>query len=87
MAGATVAIIGGGGFIGQKLAQSLAKRGTLRDHPIEKLILADLAAPTAPEAPFAIHTLAMDISDADAVARAIPDATDIVFHLAAIVSG
>ena len=40
-----VLIIGGGGFLGQKIAKSLGKSGTLRGAPISHLALADRAAP------------------------------------------
>ena len=37
-----IAIIGGGGMLGQKLARALAARGTLRGKPIGHLALADI---------------------------------------------
>ena len=81
-----ITIVGGGGFIGGKLARALAARGTLRDKPITQLILADLAAPAPIEAAFPVGTVAVDISKTGSLAEAIPDGTDVVFHLAAIVS-
>ncbi len=40
-----ILIIGGGGVIGQKLAQALAQRGTLRGDAIKKITLADINEP------------------------------------------
>jgi len=37
-----ILIIGGGGVVGQKLAQSLAKSGTLRGKDISRVTLADI---------------------------------------------
>lgn len=82
-----IAILGGGGFLGQKLSQALATAGTLRGAPISEMTLADVVAPAPVAAGFPIHTLTLDISDRAAVDAAIPDGTDVVFHLAAIVSG
>lgn len=82
-----VMIIGGGGFLGQKLARALAARGRLCSKPISKLTLADLAAPTALAAPFPVVTCAVDITDAAQVRALMEDRPDVVYHLAAIVSG
>jgi len=82
-----VLIIGGGGFIGQKIAKALAGRGTLRGTPITHLTLADVAAPAAVEAPFAVDTRTSDIADRGAVDALFADRPDVVFHLAAVVSG
>ena len=82
-----VLITGGGGFIGQKLAKRLATDGTVRGQKITGMTLIDLAEPTAPEAPFPVRTLAADISDTSAVAQAYQGGQDVIFHLAAVVSG
>jgi nucleoside-diphosphate-sugar epimerase len=82
-----ITILGGGGFLGRKLAARLAAEGTLGGKPIGALTLFDLAAPPAPaDAPFPVHCLAGDVADPAAVAGAIPAGTDLVFHLAAVVS-
>lgn len=82
-----VAILGGGGFLGRKLAERLAADGTLLGLPISELHLADLSEPAAPEAGFPIHRHAADLSVATAAEQAIPHDTRVVFHLAAVVSG
>ena len=82
-----VLITGGGGFLGQKLAHALIARGTLRGAAISELVLADLAAPAGIEAPFAVRGVAADISDRPAVDALLADRFDVIYHLAAIVSG
>lgn len=79
-----ITILGGGGFLGRKLAARLAADGTLGGEAIASLTLFDLNAPPAPDAGFPINTLGGDV--ADLPAAAIPVGTDVVFHLAAVVS-
>ena len=79
-----VSILGAGGFLGRKIAAQLARDGSLAGNPIAALTLFDMAEPPKPDAPFPIHTVAGDL-----VALpddAIPQGTDVVFHLAAVVS-
>ncbi len=81
-----ILILGGGGFLGQKLAQSLARTGTLRGQDITSLTLADLQTPAVFGAPFDVRAVVCDIADPNAVAQTVTDDTDVVFLLAAIVS-
>lgn len=82
-----VLIIGGGGFLGAKLARALAAAGTLDGRPIAHLTLADIAVPRAPEAPFPVDCVAVDIRAPKAVAGLMANGPDVIYHLAAIVSG
>ena len=81
-----ITILGGGGFLGRKLAARLVKDGALGGRPITGLTLFDLAAPTPIAAPFPLRCLGGDVADPAAVAGAIPAGTEVVFHLAAVVS-
>jgi nucleoside-diphosphate-sugar epimerase len=81
-----ITILGGGGFLGRKLAQRLAKEGTLGGKPIARLTLFDLAVPAPLEAPFPVTCLAGDVASEADLAQAIPDGTNVVVHLAAVVS-
>lgn len=81
-----VLIIGGGGFLGQKLANALVARGNLRGQAITGLTLADLTPAPAIDAPFPVSTPALDITNAEATRRAVVG-QDVIYHLAAIVSG
>ncbi len=80
-----VSIIGGGGFLGQKLARTLAAKGELRGRKIESMVLADVVEPPPVEAPFPVGLTACDIRDRAQVDEAVALA-DVVYHLAAIVS-
>jgi len=80
-----ITILGGAGFLGRKLTARLAAEGTLGGRPVSSLTLFDLAAPPSPGgAQFPVHSLAGDL--AELPASAIPPGTDVVFHLAAVVS-
>jgi nucleoside-diphosphate-sugar epimerase len=75
-------------MIGAKLAQRLVKDGTVAGKPIDALTLVDVVAPTAPSgAEFKIKTEAADLSTPGVAERILADKPDMIFHLAAIVSG
>lgn len=79
-----ISILGGGGFLGRKIAAKLAAEGSLAGKPVTDLTLFDVAEPPKPSASFSVTALAGDIVDLPP--RAIPNGTDVVFHLAAVVS-
>lgn len=79
-----IAILGGGGFLGRRVADRLAASGTLGGRAITGMTLFDIAAPPVPLAGFPIDSLGGDI--AELPVAAIPSGTDVVFHLAAVVS-
>ena len=83
-----VAITGGGGMIGQKLAARLAKDSSLGGREITAMILYDLVPPQSPAgALFSVQVLTGDLPAAGQTDRLIADRPDVIFHLAAIVSG
>ena len=79
-----VSILGGGGFLGRRLAARLARDGKLGGAAVASLTLFDLTAPAGPEAPFPVRTVGGDLVDLPP--EAIPEGTDVIFHLAAVVS-
>ena len=79
-----ITILGGNGFLGRKIAASLAAEGALGGTPVSSLTLFDLAAAPPPPASFPVRSLAGDL--AELPADAIPPDTSVVFHLAAVVS-
>ena len=81
-----ILIIGGGGVIGQKLAQDLARRGTLRGTPIAAMTLADIVDPAPIAADFPIKTATCDIANPASVAEVVTADVDVIYLLAAIVS-
>jgi D-erythronate 2-dehydrogenase len=82
-----ILVTGAAGMIGRKLCERLAREGKLGGSRIASLHMVDVVEPKAPQAAFAIKTSAADISQ-DAPVRALVDSKpDVIFHLAAIVSG
>lgn len=80
-----VLITGAAGMIGRKLTARLAAEG-LSGRPVERLTLVDVVVPTAP-AGMAAETWAADLSAPGEAARCVAGRPDVLFHLAAIVSG
>jgi D-erythronate 2-dehydrogenase len=83
-----VLILGAAGMIGQKLTLHLARERAIAAQPITTLSLVDVTLPEPP-AGFdgAVTTGALDISDRVAVDRCVALRPDVIFHLAAVVSG
>ncbi len=79
-----VSILGAAGFLGRRIASRLARDGSLGGRPITEMTLFDLAEPPRPEAGFPVASIAGDLVDLPQAA--IPPGTDVVFHLAAVVS-
>lgn len=82
-----VLIIGGAGMVGRKLAERIAADGRIDGREVESLHLADVVEPRAPEGLEGARTSTADLTAPGAAARLIEDRPDLVFHLAAIVSG
>jgi nucleoside-diphosphate-sugar epimerase len=83
-----ILIIGAAGMIGSKLTSRLVADGNLGGKPIDKVTLVDVVEPAKPaDAPFAIETIAGDLSATGVAASLVAKRPDVIFHLAAIVSG
>ncbi|MCK0168942.1 SDR family oxidoreductase [Jannaschia sp. S6380] len=81
-----ILITGAAGMIGRKLTDALVARGRLRDREITGMTLVDVDTPVLPDGvPGA--ALAADLSDPAAAPALIEARPDVIFHLAAIVSG
>jgi D-erythronate 2-dehydrogenase len=83
-----ILITGAAGMIGRKLTDRLVKERGLNGEPIERLTLLDVVVPPQP-ASFAgvVEATASDISLPGAAEAAVAHRPDVIFHLAAIVSG
>jgi nucleoside-diphosphate-sugar epimerase len=79
-----ISILGAGGFLGRKIAARLANDGRLGDQPVTGLTLFDLAAPQKPAAAFPVTAVAGDLVELPDAA--VPADTEVIFHLAAVVS-
>jgi Nucleoside-diphosphate-sugar epimerases len=82
-----ILIIGAAGMVGRKLTAALVAAGALNGQPVERLTLADVVAPEPPPGAVAHDLRAVDISRPGAAEALIAGQPDVIFHLAAIVSG
>jgi len=74
-------------MLGGKLVERLVREGSLGGVSISALSLVDVVEVSRPEAPFAAGAIVADIADREVVADLVAHRPDVVFHLAAVVSG
>ncbi len=77
-------------MVGQKLASQIATSGLsngLSSSPVSELILHDVVESAVPAAPFPVKTLVGNIADPRQATELAALRADLIFHLAAIVSG
>jgi nucleoside-diphosphate-sugar epimerase len=83
-----VLILGAAGMVGRKLIERLARDGGLNGRPIERLSLADIVVPAKPAGVAGtVDSVTMDLSAPGQADRIVAARPDVIFHLAAIVSG
>ena len=83
-----ILIIGAAGMVGRKLSERLARDGSLGGSAIEAMTLVDVVTPQAPTGFAGKATLeTADLSTHGEAERLVAGHPDVIFHLAAIVSG
>ncbi|WP_366655485.1 D-erythronate dehydrogenase [Fodinicurvata sp. EGI_FJ10296] len=84
-----VLVIGAAGMVGRKLTDRLIGDGQLNGRKIDTLTLADVVASdrTAGGSGIDVRVRTGDMAGADATTDLVRDRPDVIFHLAAIVSG
>ena len=83
-----ILIMGGAGMIGQKLLNLILNKGELRSQKISEITLFDIVdAPHPTNTSISIITKTGDISDPSVSNDLVSSEPDVIFHLAAIVSG
>ena len=84
-----ILITGGGGMLGQKLIAGLAKAGSLNGKKIETITVVDAykQSQALDGFDFKITSKIVDITDRKECDAMIAEKPDVIFHLAAIVSG
>jgi D-erythronate 2-dehydrogenase len=82
-----VLVIGAAGMLGGKLAARLAHDGRVGTREVQRLTLADLVAPAPPEGAVATEPVTADLTAPGAAQALVADRPDVIFHLAAVVSG
>jgi nucleoside-diphosphate-sugar epimerase len=82
-----ILIIGAAGMIGRKLSCALAAAGTVNGRPIRRMTLADVVVPDTLDFDGEIDAVATDLSLPHAASALVANRPDLIFHLAAVVSG
>lgn len=82
-----VLVIGAAGMVGRKLVAALLAAGQVGGREIAALTLADVVEPPAIAASIPVTRVATDLSAVGAAEALIAERPDLIFHLAAIVSG
>ena len=83
-----VLILGAAGMIGRKLTARLVADGHVGDRAVERLTLADVTCPEPPAgAAGQVEAVAADLAAPGEAERLLAGRPDLVFHLAAVVSG
>jgi nucleoside-diphosphate-sugar epimerase len=83
-----VLIIGGAGMIGRKLAERLSAEGKVGNRDVKKLTLVDVVPPAKPvDLKGEVQLVTADLSAPGEAEKLIAARPDLIFHLAAVVSG
>ena len=83
-----ILILGAAGMVGRKLTEKLVRDGRLGNKEISRMTLQDVVAPAKPAgAALPISLVTSDFADPATAAPLLTHRPDVIFHLAAIVSG
>lgn len=83
-----ILVLGAAGMVGRKLTERLVRDGRLGKHEITRLTLQDVVAPQPPaNTSIPVKLVTSDFADAGTAAPLVAERPEVIFHLAAIVSG
>jgi D-erythronate 2-dehydrogenase len=83
-----ILVIGAAGMLGRKLIEKLAADSRVGDRDVGQITRVDVVlCPAPPASPFPIETLLGDLSVPGTAEKLVGKRPDLIFHLAAIVSG
>ena len=83
-----ILVLGAAGMVGRKLTEQLLRDGRLGSREITRMTLQDVVAPAAPaKATFSVNCVTCDFAVPGVAEKLVADRPDVIFHLAAIVSG
>lgn len=82
-----ILIIGAAGMVGRKLTAALVAKKSIKGETISRLELVDVVEPAVVLGGVEVVTRAVDISDPEVATQLIESRPDLIFHLAAVVSG
>jgi nucleoside-diphosphate-sugar epimerase len=83
-----IAVIGAAGMLGRKLVARLAEQSVLGTEPLAHMLLVDAVPPGAVETgSIAVDRLVADVAERGVAQEIVAGRPDVIFHLAAVVSG
>lgn len=82
-----ILILGAAGMVGRKLTEQLLRDGRLGRRDITRMTLQDVVPPAKPATTIPVETVTSDFADPGTAAPLVASRPDVIFHLAAIVSG
>ncbi len=82
-----ILVVGAAGMVGRKFTDHLSRERQALGEGLDELIAADVVAPARSSDPDWISCQALELTDPQAVREMIARRPDMIFHLAAIVSG
>lgn len=82
-----ILVLGAAGMVGRKLVERLTRDGRLGKSDVTRMTLQDVVAPTKPNTSIPVEVVTCDVAEQAAVAKLVAAKPDVIFHLAAIVSG
>ena len=82
-----ILILGAAGMIGRKLTERLLQDGRLGQRAIARMTLHDVVPAQSASAPFPVNVATGDFVGAEAASAFVAERPDVIFHLAAVVSG
>jgi nucleoside-diphosphate-sugar epimerase len=83
-----ILVIGAAGMLGGKLVERLVRDGCLGSEPISQLTLVDRVVAEPPGNPgFIVESTVADLAEPGVAAAVVTGRPDVIFHLAAVVSG
>ena len=82
-----VLVLGAAGMVGRKLVERLCSDAVVGDSAITAMTLFDIVEPARPDARWPVSIRSGDLADADEIEKLLLHKPDLIFHLAAVVSG
>jgi nucleoside-diphosphate-sugar epimerase len=82
-----ILVLGAAGMVGRKLTERLLRDGRLGNREISRMTLQDVVTAAKPNTSIPVEIVTSDFSDPATAPALIKSRPDVIFHLAAIVSG